>query len=77
MSYKRSCHANCTSSYKKVKLYTSVGSLHIFLGLFKILEPVILKYYSGTDSVNEKRYERGGKKRGPSRILTKYEEFTH
>jgi len=77
-----SCHTKdhfmqtATSSDKKVKFYTGVSSLHIFLGLFKILEPVILKYYSGTGSVNEKRYERGGEKPGPSRKLTKYEEFT-
>ena len=48
----------------------------MFIVIFNILEPAILKYYSGVASTDEKRYENAGKKPGPTRKLTKYEKYT-
>lgn len=65
-----------TSNDKKVKFYTGICSIAVFLGVFRILEPVILKYYSGTGTIEEKTYENKGKKPGPARKLTKLQEYT-
>lgn len=48
----------------------------MFIGIFSFLEPAILNYYSSVARTEEKKYENGGKKPGPARKLTKYEECT-
>lgn len=64
-----------TSSNKKVNFYTGIISLQMFVGIFNILEPAVLKQYSDVASTDKKRYENGNKP-GPARKLTKYEEYT-
>lgn len=52
---KKSCMKTLTSSNKKVWFYTGINSFTIFIGLFQLLEPIVLKYDNGKDYSEEKR----------------------
>ncbi|XP_062591732.1 uncharacterized protein LOC134253232 [Saccostrea cucullata] len=67
-----------TSSDASVRRYFGLPSISILFGLFSILENACkkLKYWSGKDSIDEKRYEEGNaRKPGPERKLTMFHEY--
>ncbi|XP_062595324.1 uncharacterized protein LOC134256656 [Saccostrea cucullata] len=67
-----------TNSDASVRRYFGLPSISILLGLFSILENASkkLKYWSGKDSIDEKRYEEdNARKPGPERKLTMFHEY--
>lgn len=68
---------NVIKSDVTVKHYTGLPSKPILDGLFSSIEAdkCKLKYWSGKKSVGDMKYEEEGKKPGPKRKLSPYEEF--
>lgn len=68
---------NVIKSDVSVKHYTGLPSKPILDGLFSSIEAdkCKLKYWSGKKSVGDMKYEEEGKKPGPKRKLSPYEEF--
>ncbi|KAK3093074.1 hypothetical protein FSP39_010734 [Pinctada imbricata] len=67
-----------TSTDASVRKYFGLPSIALLLGIFNILQDACskLKYWSGAQSRQEKRYERENhKKPGPNRKLTLFQEY--